>query len=264
MITLPADIKQDDNWNGTSTDHGLQVRNLDSGMLFTEHQRIVCNAKTFISTMTYTAEELQENAARRALETLKEAFTEADGDPVYITKGIHQPNSDPHIQLRVGDDGPLYHLNVSAEEEVETLSGTKYFHWKAVSVSARIRNGNGTYSGLDLYDYAQWPAGVVAKTRYASRRNSISPGWLLKLNADIQAERDRAREQSDRDQLKNQVIAAITRLGLTIKNKRDSGKLIDGETVTFQTKTGIAKACSFDKATNKFTYAGTATTLSLA
>jgi hypothetical protein len=262
MITLPADIKKDDNWNGYSMDQGAQVKNLDSGMGFPEHQRIVCAAKTFIATMAYSDEELGENVAREALMILKEAFTDPDGGAVYITKGIHQPNYDPHIQLKVDGHDRLFHLNVSAEENVQAIDGHGFFHWKAVSVSARVRNHRGDPE--TQFDYAQWPAGVAAKLRRdANRRNSISSGRLLTLNAEIQAELDRARAQSERDTLKNKIVAAALKLGLTPKNLRDTGKLLDGETVTFLTKSRIEKACTFDKATNKFTYGGTTTTISM-
>lgn len=82
MISLPADVKKKESWNGSSLDIPTQtlVANLESLMNFAEHQRIVCEARGLIATMNYTAEQLQENAARRALVLLKDAAFAAQAE----------------------------------------------------------------------------------------------------------------------------------------------------------------------------------------
>lgn len=250
MISLPADVKKKESWNGSSLDIPTQtlVANLESLMNFAEHQRIVCEARGLIATMNYTAEQLQENAARRALVLLKDAYTSNAGGTVYISKGIHQPNSNPHMQLTVDDEPHLFHLAVSAETLVDDKAGGEHFHWKGVSFSARIKTADSGFMKEAKYDYAEWPENAnVTLKRALRRRNSISPESLLALNEKFDEEKRRREAESALALKRNRIAATVLeKLGLKPQNPGQLRKLWAGETAVFVTKNGTAMDCTYD------------------
>lgn len=251
MITMPSDVKQEANWSGTSKDSntGATVSNLESSMSFAEHQRIVCDAKVLIATLNYPQEDQDANKAKAALMILKSAYTTNDTGAVYISKGIHQPRSDPHIQLSVDDGGEtyLYHLDVSAHDVVTADDGSGHFHWRGVRFSARIRNDKPSWEA-EKYDWAVWPEGVVVtKKAFRSRRDSISGPQLIALNQRFAEEEARKKVQSDKSKRENEVIAdVLKKLTLTPKDKFQRKYLFEGKAAVFKTKTGKEVSCTYD------------------
>ncbi len=251
MITLPADVQQGDNWSGTSVDSksGDTVKNLDSRMTFQEHQRIVVGAKGLIESLDYPQDECDANKAKAALMRLKDAYTSNDSGVVYIAKGIHQPASNPHIQLSVEKDGEttLYHLDVSAHTIVTDHAGNEHFHWRGVCFSARIKNDKPGWDP-EQYDTAFWPVGaMVTPKSYKARRNSISGPGLVKLDEAIDEENARRKAESDKALKRNSIVADIsTKLGLSPKDKHQLKKLWEGGAAIFVTKTRKEVSCTYD------------------
>ena len=132
MITLPDDIQQDPGWDGKT---GLLEKHLDSNMDFEEHRRVAFDALQLLAGNLAVAD----NAAGRKLEQLKEAYEGGDPDDVlYVSKGIHQPNTNPHMQLRLerGNRSYTYHLNVSVSDVDIPGLPQDYFHWIGVQFTA--------------------------------------------------------------------------------------------------------------------------------
>lgn len=249
MITLPDDVQKGDNWDGVSRDTGAPVNNLQSAMSFKEHQRIVCAAGGLLESLAYTEEEQQADKAKSALMLLKRTYTGNDGGVLYISKGIHQPYSNPHLQLSVEDDGKktLYHLDVSAHTVVIDHGGSEHFHWTGVCFSARIKNGKpGTEA--EQYDSAWWPAGVVVTPkRNKDRRNSISGPGLVALDKKIDEETARRKAESELALKRNGIVDTVQqKLGLTPKDKFQLKKLWEGGTAVFVTKLRTDINCSYD------------------
>jgi hypothetical protein len=215
MITLPADIQQDANWDGYSKDSatGSTNPNKESAMGFAEHQRIVLNAKALLVNLNYSDADQNANKAKKALMNLKEVYTSAGSTGVlYITKGIHQPYANPHLQVSVvenGEDAVLYHLDVCDDTTVTDYSGSQHFHWRGVRFSARVRNNQPSWA-QDKFDCAEWPENVpFAKRMHKDRRNSISPGGLAGLNQMLQEAEAKRLQQSARDKNKNAILATV-------------------------------------------------------
>src|SRR5262245_59036187 len=120
MITLPEHVHQGGKWSGTSTDHGKTVPNVESLMSWPEHQRIVVEAKGLLTSLNYSQQDQDDNLAKEALMLLKEVYTTNSNGVLYVTKGIHRPQDDPHMQLkvRIDDRSQKYHLDVSADQRV--------------------------------------------------------------------------------------------------------------------------------------------------
>lgn len=248
MITLPDDVKQDGNWDGTSLDRGARVNNLESKMGFKEHQRIVCTAGGLLVSMNYSAVEQQDNKAKAALMLLKQTYTGNDGGVLYISKGIHQPYNNPHIQLKV-DDGHtyLYHLDVSAHTVVTDHADKEHFHWTGACFSARIRNGKpGTEA--EQYDSAWWPVGVAVTPKVnRDRRNSISGPGLVAKDKAIDEEEAERKAQSDLALQRNAVLdTVLQKLALTPKDKFQLKKLWEGNPAMFLTKGLKPVSCTYD------------------
>ena len=93
---------------------------------------------------------------------------------VRVSKGIHQPTVNPHIQLYLQgtyrqqgqiflkDHGKKFHLNLSA---VDTAEKRDSFQWKGVQFSYK-------HNGM----FYQWPlnAPITMKSMAVGRRNSVS------------------------------------------------------------------------------------------
>lgn len=188
MISKEDDIGKTDDWSGISTietDTGgfMSVQNLDSSMSFAEHQRIAFAARKFLVSFDAGEEhwanrpdDTDKADATTAFANLKDCYETSDSDfTMKISKGIHQPKTDPHMQIRLSSDeySVLFHLNVSATEADGKPAGlTGRFHWEAHSYSCK-------FGGMIF----SWPenAGEPKKkdTYYRSaRRNSISHAGL--------------------------------------------------------------------------------------
>jgi hypothetical protein len=251
MITLPADVKKGANWDGVSKDPntGAMVNNLESAMSFAEHQRIVCGARDLLVNMDFTAVDQQANLAKAALMILKAAYCDVDGGTVYISKGIHQPYGNPHIQLTVEKDGDdhLFHLDVSAHEVVSDDSGKEHFHWRGVCFSARVKN-NAAFGDPNTFDTFFWPQGVApTPKRFRDRRDSISGPQLQKVNNAIAEETERRRRDSEQQLKRNAVVAAVaSKLKLKPADKFQLPKLWNGEAAKFKTVNGKDIMCTYD------------------
>ena len=176
MITMPADVLATDvsgGWDGESedTNTGRINPNKETGMSWAEHQRIVCAARSLLVTEI----QLAPDAVKKVFESLKAAFNEQDSKYVVrVSKGIHQPTVNPHIQLYLQgtyrqqgqtflqDHGKMFHLNLSA---VDTAEKSDSFQWKGVQFSYK-------HNGM----FYQWPvnAPITMKSMAVGRRNSVS------------------------------------------------------------------------------------------
>ncbi len=251
MITCAGDIKQGGAWNGKT---GLE-KHLDSSMDFAEHQRIAWDAlKLLAGTMA-----VADNPAGKKLEQLKEAYDGNDAsDVLYISKGIHQPTTNPHIQLQLKrSQGRSYtfHLNVSTSSAVIQGLPEDYFHWVGVQFAADV----------DLVPdgkvYAFWPlvATIDRKNRHNRRRWSISPGEVQGTIDTIERQRQEEQEranrveqariaESNRAKTRNLIAEQLGKQNWTIPGNKTNGmnKLIDGEKVAVNTKTGKTINVMFD------------------
>jgi len=206
-LILPSEIGQRGSWDGTSAHPvvaGRTVPNKETSMSWAEHQGIVLNASKLLI-----------GAVPEEFEDLKHAYhgehsVSGTGSrssvKIYVSKGIHQPETNPHIQLETeaqllthqfpGDkksklvpktDAPpriwKYHLDVSA---VDCKNKADSFQWVGVQFSRQV--------GSTIH---VWPktALVVMKSPATTvgRRNSISSADLaahvdaVRLASEIQA-----------------------------------------------------------------------------
>lgn len=199
MITLPQ-ITAADNWSGMSEDPnqpGVLVPNLDSKMDLEEHRRIVLEAAALF-TGPFPA---YAGPAWESLRQLRTVFTTTTKEPVYISKGIHQPTVDPHIQLTmaVKNDNTTknvqFHLNLTAVDRGDDRSGTMRYTWKAVQFTAVAGNV-----------LAAWPQAVARKVKEQNiRRLSVSPSEWQKVKDAVdkakQAAADKQKAQATKDEI---------------------------------------------------------------
>jgi hypothetical protein len=252
MITLPQHVDKDGNWNGRSIDPktGDEHPNLESSMSWPEHQRIVIAAGGLLASLDYPQQDQDANRAKQALMVLKAVYTTPANIVLYVTKGIHRPTADPHMQLRVEFNGMthLYHLDVSLEQRVRDLNRNEYFHWKGVRFSAKVRNDEPDWKTDDeKYDRAVWPEGVPVTLR--GRRQSVSQERLAELNQSIRDERARQQALSDRDKKRNEIVKKVwNKLGLKPENNRELPKLWAGGSANFVTekKKNEPIPCTYD------------------
>lgn len=176
-IIQPSDVTQRATWNGTSAhphNVGQTVQNLDSSMDWAEHQTIVAKALALLSGDSVPA----------IFQPLKSAYngTVVDGrkTKIYVSKGIHQPETNPHMQLETeskltnpkATGAPFirrYHLVVSA---VPLASMDGRFKW--VGVQFTCTDDQNAVHGF--------PVGVVPQMKAPAttrgRRNSVSTADL--------------------------------------------------------------------------------------
>jgi hypothetical protein len=185
MITLPEHVLQADkgvigfSWDGESPHperDDVMVPNKETEMDWAEHQRIVCNARQLLT--SWSADK-HTGKAKEAFKALNDAYHTPDSRSVMrVSKGIHQPETNAHLQLRVVTTfGSLakgtaasvfhtFHLNVAATE-IKGVDGLDdRFQWEGVQFS---------YENASLW--ARWPVLAVVprmKNSTASRRLSIS------------------------------------------------------------------------------------------
>ncbi|MEL7468521.1 MAG: hypothetical protein AAFN27_08700 [Pseudomonadota bacterium] len=173
-LIKPENVMKRDDWSGQSQhpQEPKMVPNKETGMAWAEHQRIVAEAASLVSG----------SGVPESLKNLKLALTkrqdEGKKSSVYVSKGIHQPCTNPHMQLQTethtknnGSWGSAYiqtyHLNVSAEAQLDIEGMTDKFTWKGVQFTI----GDGGQG-------KRWPeiANPVKKKAVGAsgRRNSIS------------------------------------------------------------------------------------------
>ena len=172
-LILPSAITQRATWNGTSQhpQNALQtVKNLDSSMDWSEHQKIVTSALALLTGA----------AVPEAFQYLKSAYEDKAVDgrktQIFVSKGIHQPETNPHMQLETETKStdPLavgaayvkrYHLNVSA---VPTPHMANRFKWFGVQFTT-------TDDQNSMHEY---PVGIVPVMKLPAttlgRRHSVS------------------------------------------------------------------------------------------
>jgi hypothetical protein len=245
MITLQAiqtDPNQTTKWDDRT---GRPYPNLASRMDFAEHQRIVLNALQLLAGDV----DVDNNLAGEKLEQLKEAYDSSDQkDVLYISKGIHQVENDPHIQLRLKRGGSYYtiHLNVSASEDAPGLP-ERYFHWVGVQFLA-----DHDYGQPIGKVFAYWPLNVAArdmKNHQSRRRFSIAPNDIQQKIQDIARKQQEAQEKANRaaqaQQAEANKNAAIKKIkeqlsarNWKIEGNQDAGvnKLATGKSIKVKTK----------------------------
>jgi hypothetical protein len=185
MITRADEIDYVPGWDGLSEHKNSigKVRNLDSKMDFKEHQRIVFQAlQQLLGGNMNLGGNLRFTKAGEALEALKEAYDQPScyDTVLKIKKGIHQPYSNPHIQLLLehNDEEYEYHLNVAVSDDRIRGLPEEYFHWVGIQFTAAI-------GGVVVC----WPLNARPNPKVHSRRRmSIAPdavkGVIEKLAAD--------------------------------------------------------------------------------
>lgn len=187
MITVPADVEKSDasgGWDGV--DDGNP--NLESAMAWSEHQRIVCDARNLVVGQEFNFAVQQVNAdGKKKFKRLRDAYSRVGGRSVLkVSKGIHQPLADPHLQLKLtttyggGQDQQIvvdtFHLRVSAVASAE-MEGR--FVWTPKQFSVE-HNGA----------YVRWPEAAVISRKQGglNRRNSVSAADLADHIQQVQEE----------------------------------------------------------------------------
>jgi hypothetical protein len=245
MITLPAEISQGGQWADTSIDPATGQRNdnLDSKMDFAEHQRIVCSARELFA----GAPAFAGSAAAISLQHLNDAYTTAAaGYVLLVSKGIHQPTTNPHIQLTLKHtvspiqvDEYVFHLNVSASQgKLDVEVSDEFFHWRGVQFSAKRAGVSAT-----------WPVAVAVTPKdHLRRRMSLSPDGLQKMLEAIETEKARvAKEIADRQAnvekqrqaaaMQATIKALLGKHKYDLKNPRHWEKLASGGSAVITTQT---------------------------
>lgn len=181
MITQPQHVTKTQSWDGTSTVmHGRRsvvVRNKETTMDWAEHQRIVCAARSLMATRP----DLSENTDRARFIT--EAFFDlymaynGQGVALEVSKGIHQPGSDPHLQIKTRGKTRVYtfHLVVSDTQATGAPGLENRFQWQPIAFTlvdfkTTVEQGRRTETKVTY----TWPlnAGRAVVTR--GRGSSIS------------------------------------------------------------------------------------------
>lgn len=176
-LIQPAAITQRASWNGRSPHPhtvGQTVPNLESAMDWAEHQTIVVKALALLAG----------DAVPELFKPLKSAYedtvVEGRKTKIYVSKGIHQPETNPHLQLET-ESKPInpkatgaayirrFHLVVSA---VPTGQMDGRFKWTGVQFSCSD----------DANMVHEYPVGVVPQMKAPAttrgRRNSVSTADL--------------------------------------------------------------------------------------
>lgn len=196
MITMPEDVLQADEgvvgftWDGTSAhpqDPDQEVPNKETTMDWAEHQRITCAAGKLLTSWTTGQHTGNGKAAFKALKDAYDGVTNKGRSVLRVAKGIHQPLTNPHLQVRVvasyynaqadttTNFNYTFHLNVSATEV--TADGlTDRFRWEPVQ-----------FSYEDANRWYRWPAVAThnRKNSTTKRRASISYASLVEHMEDL-------------------------------------------------------------------------------
>ncbi|QYF95733.1 hypothetical protein KY495_11590 [Massilia sp. PAMC28688] len=205
MITLPEHVLEStvepegQTWDGHDSVTGHP--NKETAMPWSEHQRIVCAAVHLLQ-----GEPPGNADVKKIFRELKSAYVDPVGRSVVrVSKGIHQPTVDPHLQLRTITDwggGNIsyhkFHLNVSAVAvpATDNLDDDR-FQWTPVQFTF-LHTNNQTYA---------WPALAVPveKKGDLKRRLSISDADLKKHVA-LQLALQRAAEKAKLDKEFNEAV----------------------------------------------------------
>ncbi len=209
MISGPEQVGQGGSWDGTSIlEGGAEVDNLESSMDFAEHQRIVFEARHLLASFSQGAAVKWGTGKGDAecivaFDDLKKCYEDTNSKhKLTITKGIHQPKTNPHMQLTLHEKGKIdkgrkFHLDVAATLLRSDLSGEEphSFIWKPVK-----------FTYVDNQKHHSWPENASAqiwKETWANvisgpnrqRRNSISLASHDERLAELE-ERRAAEEQA--------------------------------------------------------------------
>jgi hypothetical protein len=250
MITLPEHVQKADegvtgfSWDGKSPHPQRpdeQVPNKDTTMNWAEHQRIVCNARKLLTSWT---SDKHKGKAKDAFKALNDAYNTPDSrSEMRVSKGIHQPLTNAHLQLRVvasfgsvskGTDANAvytFHLNVGATE-IKGIDGLEdRFQWEGVQF---------TYENAKVWEC--WPALPVAprmKESSASRRLSISAVSLAAHQRSLDEARKAEERLDAQTTLEGQIQKALDTLkekeGLTLRKLKNEppAKFWKGTTKAF-------------------------------
>lgn len=218
MITMPADVTAGGGWDGQSPHPhkpGELVPNKETQMDWAEHQRVVCGARTLLTSWT---SDKNTGDAKKAFQTLYDAYYTTDKHIVLkVSKGIHQPETNPHLQIHVeksfGDGNSAhytFHLDVAAVDVINVAGAEERFMWEGVQFK---------YENAKVW--ANWP--VLAAARQMKMRNgparrlSISSVDLLKHKAALEEAKKREALADQKATTKALIEAAL------IKLEADSG-----------------------------------------
>lgn len=200
---------------------------------------------------------MADNAAGKKLEQLKEAYEGGNPDDVlYISKGIHQPQTNPHMQLRLkrGNSSYTFHLNVSVSDADIPGLPKEYFHWVGVQFTAEASTVHGTVN-------AYWPLVAARDTKYRHprRRTSIAPQDIQGMIEAIARATREAQEQANRieqarlahsskDNTRNVITGKLNAQKWTIPGNKtiEMNKLINGETIAVTTQRGKTIKIKFE------------------
>jgi len=218
MITLPGDIKTGDTWDSRVPPAGEDYASLDSNMDFDEHARIVIAARSLIA--SYAAKHTgwktstDDVFAITAFDHLKDCYEKTGGSYVlYLTKGIHQPRSNPHLTLTLAEPGKhklsgarKFYLNVTAtlaRGEVGEAHPTA-FVWEPVQLTYAVKDKiykwplaaplsmkKGDWSGLP--GQRRQRAGSISSATHTERKQAIEEQKA--------AEAERKRQENEKRRL---------------------------------------------------------------
>ncbi len=262
MITLPQ-ITEDGNWAGVSKDSNDQFQdnqNTETTMGLEEHRRIVLAAVSLF--LPANGAFLTENSRpAEYLRQLKAVYTTTSNKALKISKGIHQPTVNPHMQLTldVDIDGKTipvaFHLNVSARDKGDDTSGERRFVWEGVQFTAA---GHG--------QVACWPkqVNVLCKETKSMRRRSIGQSDWDQVVEAVAAAKLKAEQKKVTNANRAEETAFIQAWTLYRKNNFAKVKGLTGSLADIQ-KTlkesgefkqgGTVITCTFNKAKKTFTIA---------
>jgi hypothetical protein len=258
MITMPADVLQADegtvgfSWDGTSPHPvlgGVMVPNKETTMDWAEHQRIVFNARKLMASWK-PAEHT--GKGKDAFRALKDAYdgSNKDRSVLKVSKGIHQPETNPHLQVRVVatfhnvEQGTsmshtyTFHLNVSATELKDVKGLDDSFQWEGVQ-----------FSFEDANFWYRWPVlAVPARTKNSAptRRYSISYASLTEHMNDL------AEQEKERVRLEAQEQAKLKAANLEESINLDLERLEKEEGVVLRKKANEPSPKFFKGTTKAF------------
>lgn len=235
MITRPEDVLatgESGGWDGRSIDPRTNIEhdNKETAMDWAEHQRIVCEARKLLAGEI----EIGPSDVKKAFRELQSAYNDASSRSVVkVSKGIHQPTVNPHLQLRVvstfrnGQEVTeavrKFHLDVSA---VDTPEMDGRFRWTPVQFSFKHTN-------KQRY---QWPLAANPVIRKRERRLSVGS---VELGAHLQAQelerqKEAARLESEAEDRKLRGWLAEYGIANSNLNKLKKGQSVPGRDGAYQ------------------------------
>lgn len=188
MITRPEHVQQvtgTGGWDGRSWGGNRWLQHKETSMDWPEHQRIVCEARSLmVDRPDLGSGDARARFVTEAFFDLYMAYT-ANNVTLYVSKGIHQPNSNPHIQLLTtrGDTSYTFHLVVSATGLPNAQGRFRWVGTKFTVIDNR-------------YPYS-WPLGVGNAERRGQRQSMSA----VQLQGHINQLREREAAERQRQQL---------------------------------------------------------------